>query len=73
MSLPIDGSRDNELNFKGFPAGDLVIGDWTQGAKATVFEEVVEHTKSEYSPIPSTFDDSPMVEYVEGGALHFFH
>lgn len=30
LALPVDGSRDTELNINGFTAQDLKFGDWTQ-------------------------------------------
>lgn len=42
ISLPVDGSCDHELNIKGFPLGELVIGDWAR-SEEEVGCRVTEH------------------------------
>lgn len=49
ISLPVNGSRDHELNIKCFAPGELVVGDWARSEEEMGYG-VTETENSELSP-----------------------
>jgi len=69
LTLPIDGSCDNELSVKGIPPDLLPIGDWQRGPRGPgIDSETLAHVICEPLATETTFEEDQYdhpVEYVD--------
>ncbi|KAF8421173.1 hypothetical protein EV426DRAFT_718824 [Tirmania nivea] len=63
ITLPINGSQDHQLQIKGIPASDSVIGDGGLTSPAPTDPALDIELETFYHSIPASGDDSDAFEY----------